>query len=105
MRNPPTLLVVNGSVLLQSCTLYKGHLCAVTNDHHICPKSWFERAGVLVQTPMILLCPNCHMNVHAAIDGKIRGRLIVAIPPRCRTLADQAFALAQEHGLTPGLTL
>jgi hypothetical protein len=45
------------------------------------------------------------MNVHAAIDGKIKGQDVSMIPPRCRSLAAQAFDLATMNNLTPGLTL
>jgi hypothetical protein len=105
MRVPAELVIVQDTVILQKCALYKDHFCAVVNAHHICPKSWFEAAGVLVVTPMITLCPVCHMNVHAAIDGKIKGQDVSMIPPRCRSLAAQAFDLATMNNLTPGLTL
>lgn len=105
MRIPAELVIVQNTVTLQRCDLYKGHLCAVVNAHHICPKSWFESAGVLVQTPMINLCPTCHFNTHAAIDGMIKGQDVSLIPPRTQHLAQQAFMLATQHHLTPGLTL
>jgi len=105
MKIPAELVISENRITLQQCTLYKSHQCAVVNDHHICPKSWFEKAGVLVDTPMITLCPNCHMNVHAAIDGTIRGRFTSPLPPRCLKLADQAFMIAHVQGLIPGLTL
>jgi hypothetical protein len=105
MRIPAELVITDNRIVLQRCALYKDHWCAIVNAHHICPKSWFEAAGVLVDTPMISLCPVCHMNVHAAIDGRIKGQDVSGIPPRCRNLAAQAFILATEHHLTPGLTL
>jgi hypothetical protein len=105
MRVPSQLMIVDDVIGLQQCRLYKAHVCAVVNDHHVCPKSWFERAGVLVDTPMIVLCPNCHANTHAAIDGLIKGQSITHVPFRCRTLARQAFTLASARALTPGLTL
>lgn len=105
MHAPAELVIVEDKIILQSCALYKDHLCAVTNAHHICPKSWFEQAGVLIITPMIQLCPTCHMNVHAAIDGMIKGQNVSLIPPRARSLAAQAFFLARANNLTPGLTL
>lgn len=105
MRIPAELVIVEDAIILQRCDLYKGHQCAVVNAHHICPKSWFESAGVLVQTPMINLCPTCHMNVHAAIDARIKGQNAERIPMRARHLADQAFLLAELKHLTPGLTL
>lgn len=105
MRIPADLVITDNAVTLQPCALYKGHRCAVVNAHHICPKSWFEAAGVLVDTPMINLCPTCHMNTHAAIDGWIKGQDISMIPPRCQSLAKTAFMIAQQKHLTPGLTL
>lgn len=105
MRIPANLVIAGDTITLQSCALYKGHECAVINNHHVCPKSWFEAAGVLVQTPMVKLCPNCHANVHAAIDAMIKGQNGERIPRRARLLAAQAFYLAEEHRLTPGLTL
>lgn len=105
MRIPAELVIVEDAIILQKCDLYKGHQCAVINDHHICPKSWFEAAGKPVQTPMITLCPTCHFNVHAAIDAVIRGQNAGHIPMRARHLADLAFHLAEARGLTPRLTL
>jgi hypothetical protein len=105
MRIPAELVVIENKIILQRCSMYKDHSCAVVNAHHICPKSWFEAAGTTVITPMVNLCPGCHMNVHAAIDGMIKGQDIRAIPPRARHLADEAFRLATLNHLTPGLTL
>jgi hypothetical protein len=105
MRIPAELVIIENRITLQPCALYKGHLCAVINAHHICPKSWFEQAGVLVETPMINLCPTCHFNVHAMIDARIKGQNADILPPRCRALAEQAFLIARGHGLTPRLTL
>lgn len=105
MRIPAELVITENRLTLQRCALYKGHLCAVVNAHHICPKSWWEAAGVLVDTPMINLCPTCHFNVHAAIDAVIKGQDASVIPMRARHLADHAFLIAQQHHLTPGLTL
>ena len=105
MRIPADLVIQQNVITLQRCAMYKGHLCAVINAHHICPKSWFESAGVLVDTPMINLCPTCHMNVHAAIDAVIKGQDASLIPPRARHLADQAFMIAEQKHLTPRLTL
>lgn len=97
-------LTVDGKVLMQRCTLY-AHYCAVLNLHHICPASWWEAAGKPVDTPLIELCPDCHMNSHAAIDGIIRSSDISALPPRCVALAKQAFVIATANGLTPKPTL
>jgi hypothetical protein len=105
MHIPAALVITDNKIILQPCALYKGHSCAVINAHHICPKSWFEAAGVPVQTPMINLCPTCHFNVHAAIDGTIKGEDVSGIGRNCRSLAAQAFALATVHHLTPGPTL
>jgi hypothetical protein len=105
MPDPRTLLLDGNVIVLQSCGLYKNHPCAIVNDHHICPKSWFEHAGLPVQTPMITLCPNCHANVHAAIDAVIRGQNARNLPPRCRALAEQAFGIAADLHLTPRPTL
>jgi len=92
------------AITLQTCELYAHH-CAVINNHHICPASWFERAGKTVETPMIELCPNCHANVHAAIDSLIAGTDTRNLPPRCVKLARWALDLAEEAGLTPRPTL
>ena len=97
-------LTQNGTVLMQLCTLYK-HRAAVVQAHHICPKSWFEHAGQPVNTPLIALCPTCHMDTHAAIDGLIAGHDITAIPSRAQRLARQALAIAREQALTPTRTL
>lgn len=105
MSAPRELAVVDGRVLLRTCSLYKSHSCAVLNNHHRCPKSWFEAAGQPVDTPMSLLCPNCHGSTHAAIDGLIAGRDVSALPPRCVALARQGLAIAAAHGLTPARTL
>ncbi len=103
---PPTetLVVAGNRITPQWCDLYR-HECAIVNAHHICPKSWFEASRVLVSTPMITLCPNCHMNVHAAIDAKIKNQDASLLPLRCRALANMAFDLAKFHHLTPALTL
>lgn len=100
-----SLVVVGGVLRLQKCTLYKGHQCAVIQAHHICPKSWFEAAKIPVDTPMIILCPVCHMNVHAGIDGTLKGEDISAIGRYPRRLVAQAFQIAQDKGLTPAPTL
>ena len=99
------LVVVNGRILMQSCSLYKGHKAAVIEQHHIVPRSWFDAAGKPVRTPMAALCPTCHMSAHAAIDGLLAGRDVTALPPRCVMLARQAIALAKQNGLTPAPTL
>jgi hypothetical protein len=97
-------LTATGPVLMHQCALYR-HQAAIVQDHHICPKSWFEHAGKPIVTPLIALCPTDHMNVHAAIDGLIAGRDVTAIPRRCIALARQALAIAAQQGLTPTPTL
>lgn len=104
MPTLPRTLTVGGSVAMQECALYR-HQCAVIQSHHICPESWWKRAGKPVDTPFIELCPTCHMNVHAAIDGLLRGHDVTSLPARARLLARQAFEVAERAGLTPGPTL
>lgn len=105
MSTPRQLVVVDGRVLLQACSLYKGHGCAVIEQHHIAPKSWWIAAGQPIATPLATICPNCHMSTHAALDGLIAGRDVTALPPRCVALARQGLAIAAAHGLTPAPTL
>lgn len=45
MSAPQTLVVDGGRVLLQPCSLYKRHMTAVIEHHHVCPKSWWLAAG------------------------------------------------------------
>jgi hypothetical protein len=99
-------LIHTGDILeLQRCALYRGHRCAVVQAHHICPKSWFLAAGKPVDTPMITLCPSCHMNIHAALNGLIAGWDVRVVPLRCRTVAQQGLKIAEALGLTPAPTL
>lgn len=98
------LEVVAGSVQLQNCTLY-AHKCAVLNNHHVVPKSWWAAADKPVGTPMKMLCPNCHGDTHVAIDALIRGLDTSMLPPRCVKLARTALILAVQSGLTPAPTL
>lgn len=102
---PRRLVVVDGRVLMQACTLYKRHPTAVLHLHHVCPESWFVNAGQAVVSPLKALCPTCHYNTHAAVDGLIAGRDVTALPQRCVALARQGLELAAEHGLTPAPTL
>lgn len=104
MTATPRGLVVDGQVRLQRCALY-AHQHAVTELHHICPKSWFEHAGKPVTSPLIRLCPNCHLSAHAALDGLLAGRDVSLLPARCIKLARQALAIAAANGLTPAPTL
>lgn len=90
---------------MKPCTLYKNHRCAVIENHHICPKSWWEAAGKPINTPMAVICPNCHMDVHWAIDNIIHGGTGYGVSPRCIKLAQQAMKIAAANGLTPALTL
>lgn len=93
---------------MKPCTLYKGHLCTVIENHHICPKSWWEAAGKPINTPMALICPNCHMDVHYAIDTLLRSpdpAHLRGIPPRAIQLARQALDIAGTNGLIPAPTL
>jgi hypothetical protein len=98
------LVIDNGQVVPQPCALYKMHSCAMVENHHICPKSWFIAAGKPIDTPMIQICPTCHSNTHAAIDALLKGRGIDRLPRRTRELARQALALAAEKGLISGPT-
>jgi hypothetical protein len=99
------LVVIDGRVLLQACSLYKSHACAVVEKHHVCPKSWWAAAGKPVDTPLQAICPSCHLSTHAALDGIIAGRDVSALPPRCVALARQALVIAEQNGLTPAATL
>jgi hypothetical protein len=102
---PRELAVVDGRVLLRACSLYKGHACAVIEQHHIAPKSWWIAAGKRIDTPLKPICPNCHSDVHAALDALIAGRDVSALPPRCVALARQGLDIAMRSGLTPARTL
>jgi hypothetical protein len=97
-------LIAGNRVAMQTCALYK-HRCAVIQSHHLCPESWFKHAGKPVSTPLVELCPTCHMNIHAAIDGLLDGHDISAIPVRAQRLAREAFRIAEHIGLTPTRTL
>ena len=99
------IVVVNNTIQLQPCSLYLTHFTAILNDHHVCPESWWIAAGKPVQSPLKELCPTCHYDVHAAIDGIIKGQDISHIPYRQRMLAQEAFPIAAANGLTPALTL
>jgi len=99
------LAVTDNRLLLQACTLYRRHACAVIEQHHVCPKSWWLKAGVPINTPIVAICPTCHSDSHAAIDGLLAGRDVSALPPRCVALARQALEIAQAHNLTTAPTL
>lgn len=102
---PRRLVVVDGRVLLQTCTLYKRHPTAVLNRHHVVPESWWVAAGKPVASPLVSICPTCHGDVHAGLDGLLAGRDVSALPRRCVALARQGLALAVAAGLTPAPTL
>ncbi|MGW2721463.1 hypothetical protein [Streptomyces sp. NPDC001492] len=99
-------LAVDGNrMLMQPCSLYKRHMTAVIERHHVCPKSWWLASGKAIDTPIVAICGTCHGDAHAAIDGLLAGRDVSAIPRRCVALARQGLAIAAEHGLTPAPTL
>lgn len=103
---PEKIIVQNNRVILSQCQLYTTHFCAIVNVHHVCPESWWRAAGKdPSQSSFLTLCPNCHYNVHAAIDGIILKRITTKIPLKCRNLAKAAFDGAMTNGLTPALTL
>ena len=99
------IVVVNNTIQLQQCSLYKTHYVAILNSHHVCPESWWIAAGKPVASPLVEICPNCHYDIHAGIDGIIKGQDISHLPFRARGLAEQAFPIAEANGLTPALTL
>lgn len=98
------IVVLDNQIQLQTCSLYSHHV-PIPDEHHICPKSWFIAAGLPITTPMALVCPNCHLATHVAIDGTIKGQDISLLPSRSRKLAAQAFTVAAQYALTPALTL
>ena len=102
---PWGLLVVGDRIELQPCALYKAHMAAVVERHHVAPQSWWVAAGRPVRSPLVTCCPTCHGDTHAAIDGILAGRVVSAIPPRCVALARQGLAIAAAEGLTPAPTL
>ena len=102
---PATVVVVGNVVQMVACPVYSG-TSAYPNDHHICPLSWWIKAGVPVQTPMLLkCCPNDHYGIHVCIDGILKGQDLSLMRPRWLTYAKQAFTIAEQYGLTPALTL
>lgn len=105
MTAPRALVVVSNQIQLQRCTLYRSHSCAVIEQHHVAPKSWWAAAGKTIDTPLAAICPNCHETTHSALDGILAGRDVSALPPRCVALARQGLDIAKQHGLTPAPTL
>jgi hypothetical protein len=99
------IVITSGVLQLQQCTLYAPHLVPVLQSHHVIPESWWVKAGKPVASPMRELCPNCHMAVHAAIDGILRGLDIHLLPPRSITLAQAGIDGANLAGLIPARTL
>ena len=104
---PATIVITGGTVIPQPCALYRSHTCAILQSHHICPESWWRAAGKPVATPLVLLCPNCHMDTHAAIDALIHDppRDTGRLPPRTVALAKRGIALAADAGLAVAPTL
>jgi hypothetical protein len=101
----PVRLVITGNVLeMQPCGLY-AHTSAVLHSHHVIPESWWIAAGRPVGSPLVEICPTCHYNTHAAIDGTLRHLDISHLPLRCVKLAADGIAGALAAGLTPALTL
>lgn len=105
MSTARELVVVDGRVLLRACSLYKGHACAVIEQHHVAPRSWWLAAGKPIDTPLVGICPNCHETTHAALDALIAGRDVSALPQRCVALARQGLDIAARNGLVPARTL
>lgn len=100
-------LVVDGPtnrIELQQCSLY-AHKHPLAEQHHVCPESWWVAAGKPVQSPLRLLCPDCHYGCHVAIDGLLQNRDLSLLKSRWVALARQAFVIAEANGLTPARTL
>lgn len=100
-----TLVITNGIVELQQCSLYLTHHHPMTEAHHVVPESWWLKAGRPVASPMRQLCPNCHYGIHVCLDGLIRKLDVSLMPPRWVTLAQEGIAGALAAGLVPAPTL
>ena len=101
-----TGLVITGNVLeLQQCSLYLSHRVPVLNVHHVVPESWWIAAGLPVASPLRSLCPECHSEVHCALDGLITGVDVSVLRARVVRLAQAGIAGAEAAGLTPARTL
>ena len=98
------LVVVAGKIDLQRCSLY-AHWAPILDSHHVIPESWWRAAGLPVASPMMNLCPTCHMTVHAGIDGLLHGYDISELTARARALAQKAITDGTAAGLTPAPTL
>lgn len=105
LQEPLKLVVVGGQVKMQQCALYTTHHHPMTESHHVCPESWWVKAGKPVASPLMQLCPNCHYGIHVCIDGIFRGHDISLMPKRWISIAKQAFVIATQNGLTPAPTL
>ena len=101
---PLDLVVTNGQVQLQKCSLYT-HECGMVDSHHVVPESWWLKAGLPVASPLEILCPNCHYNTHVAIDSLLKGLDVSLLPPRCVRMAEAGIDGAKAAGLTPAPTL
>lgn len=96
-----------------ACALHQTHCPSLhdTDDHHVVPKSWFEKAGIAVQTPHALICPTGHRNVHLLIDhlvehgGVFDWDFAKHYAAAERDLALQGYTLGVQDGLTPSATL
>jgi hypothetical protein len=71
----------------------------------VCPESWWKAAGKPVTSKLMNLCPDCHMGIHVAIDCILRGRNTGMLRPRWVSMAQEAFRIAKDNGLTPAQTL
>jgi len=101
---PVRIIITSGAIRMQACGLY-AHTCAILQAHHVVPESWWRAASLPVASPMRSMCPSCHMNVHAAIDGILRGLNVTLLPRRAVTMARNGIDLGKLAGLTPALTL
>ena len=101
---PLDLVITNGQIQLQKCTLY-AHVCGMVDSHHVIPESWWVKAGLPVSSPLEILCPNCHYNTHVAIDGILAGHDVSLLPKRCVQMAQAGIDGAKAAGLTPERTL
>ena len=85
--------------------MYDDHRHPMTEQHHVCPESWWRAAGKPVSSPLLTLCPNCHYGVHVCIDALLAGHDVSLMYASWVACAKQAFVLATANGLTPARTL
>jgi HNH endonuclease len=104
LTGPVKIVITDGKIRMQMCGLY-AHTSAILQAHHVIPESWWLKAGKPVESPMRDLCPTCHMNVHAAIDGILRELDVSYLPRRAQALGRAGINLGKMAGLTPALTL